>query len=126
MRLLGRNKQVVYYSNFVSAAMATSGNLYTGSRNKTYGEVKSVWAYVKTAIGSSATEPFGNIATKTRMMYYENGEADINDDSLLWVGINPTVVNSKPTIPHNYVVSGIARGINHTRVSIEKVTVSGS
>lgn len=126
MRLLGRNKQAVFYTNFVSAAMTTSSGLYTGGHTKTYGEVKKVLAYVKTATGNSTTEPFGSITTKTRLVYYENDAADINDNSLLWVGIDPTIVNGKPTVPHNYVVSGVAAGLNHTRVSIEKVTVSGS
>ena len=125
MRLLARNKQTVYYCNYASATMNGSQGVYTGSRTKTYGEVKSVRAYVKTATGNSTTEPFGSITSKTRTVYYENGAADINDNSLLWVGINPTIVNGKPTVPHNYVVSGVAEGLNHTRVSITKVTVSG-
>ena len=125
MRLLGRNKQTVYYCNFVSATMSGSEGIYTGSRNKTYGDIKTVKAYVKTATGNSTTEPFGSITSKTRTVYYENDAADINDNSLLWVGINPTIVNNKPTVPHNYVVSGVAVGLNQTRVSITKVTVSG-
>lgn len=126
MRLLDRNKQTIYYCNYVSASLNTSSGNYTGERKKTYGVVKSTRAYVKTATGSSATEPFGNISTKTRTIYYANGEADINDNSLLWVGIDPTIVNDAPTVPHNYTVSGVAVGLNHTRVSISKVTVSGN
>lgn len=121
MRLLSRNKQTVYYCNYISSAQTI-----TGSRVKSYGKVKSVRAYVKSALGNSATEPFGSITTKKRIMFYENGAADIDSNSLLWVGIDPTIVEDKPTVPHNYVVSGIAEGLNHTRVSISKVTVSGN
>lgn len=126
MRLLARNKQTIYYCNYVSATLTTVDGNYTGSRKKTYGAIKTTRAYVKTATGNSTTEPFGSISTKHRMLYYENGTADINDNSLLWVGIDPTIVDDTPTVPHNYTVSGVAVGLNHTRVSISKVTVSGS
>lgn len=138
MRLLARNKQTIYYRNYAGIAPITNTEgLETGEYEKTYGEVKTVKAYVKSAIGENAAEPFGDFTSKRRTIYLEYGKADdITEQTLLWVGIDPEVVTDEPvhdtdppvgepTIPHNFTIDGIARGINHIRIAIRQVDVSG-
>jgi len=130
MRLLDRNKQTVYYRNFQSAAeitMAGPGGetLYTGERDGAFTEIKSVEAYVKSSVGNSNTEPFGDFNSNRRTMYVDDDNCDIGELSELWVGIDPAAdEEGTPTVAHNFVVKGIADGINHRRIAIERVTVS--
>lgn len=129
MRLLRRNKQTVYYRNFISASPATVEDEYgnvleTGEKNKTYGEIKSVKAYVKSAIGENSAEPFGDFTSKRRTIYIEKNKADINEYSLLWIGIEPNPSESgEPQNPHNFTVDGISSGLDHDRILIRKVEV---
>lgn len=124
MRLLDRNKQTIYYRNFVSNAVATDDGLFTGEQVKTYTAMKSVKAYVKTSVGTSTMQPFGEQIGKSRTIYLENGVADINEYSQLWVGIDPCITNGEPTVAPNYEVSGIEVGLNHTKVSIKRADES--
>lgn len=124
MRLLDRNKQTVYYRNYVGMTPITNDGLETGEYTKSYGEVQTVNAYVKSAIGNNAAEPFGDFTSKQRVIYYENGAADINEYSQVWVGIDPQLQNGQPTVVYNFDVAGVAVGLNHTRVSIKRVEKS--
>ncbi len=97
MRLLERNKQTVYWRNLTGTTAITAtdedGNtLETGEYKKTYGEVKSARVYVKSAIGMNNAEPFGDFTAKQRTIYAEIGATDIDEYSILWVGIDPQVV----------------------------------
>lgn len=140
MRLLDRNKQTVYWRNLTgTTAITTSdggGNtLETGEYTKTYGTVKSARLYVKSAIGMNTAEPYGDFTSKQRTIYALPQEVDIDEYSILWVGIDPQVIpplNSlgnanlnagEPTIPHNFTVDGISRGLNHLRIAIRQVEV---
>lgn len=127
MRLLKRNRQTIYYRNFISQTNTTTTDEYgnvleTGEKTKTYGEVKSVKAYVKSAIGMNEAEPFGDFTSKKRTIYLES--TDINEYSLLWVGIDPLVEGGEPTVPHNFTVDGISNGLNHVRIAIRMVEVN--
>lgn len=128
MRLLERNKQTVYWRNLsgVSAMTTTDefGNiLETGEWNKTYGEVKSARLYVKSAIGQNTAEPYGDFTSKQRTIYALPQEADIDEYSILWIGIDPTLVDGEPTVPHNFTVDGVSHGLNHNRIAVRQVDV---
>ena len=124
MRLLDRNKQTIYYRNYLGMTPIVESGLETGEYAKSYGEVKSIKAYVKSAIGSNATEPFGELISKQRTVYVESEIADINEYSQVWVGIDPKVTEGEPTVPYNFDVLGVAVGLNHTRISIKRVEKS--
>lgn len=131
MRLLDRNKQTVYWRNFTGKSVITTvdeyGNtLETGEWEKTYGEVKSTRLYVKSAIGMNNAEPYGDFTTKQRTIYALPQETDINEYSLIWVGVDPQVdeESGEPTVPHNFTVDGISHGLNHIRIVIRKVEVN--
>ena len=125
MRLLDRNKQTIYYRNYteMTPIKVTGTDIETGEYTKSYGALKSVDAYVKSALGNNAAEPFGDFTDKSRTIYLK--DTDINEYSLLWVGIDPTPdINGVPTVPHNFTVSGVAHGLNHVRILIRKVEVN--
>ena len=129
MRLLDRNKQLVYWRNLTGTTAITASDEYgntleTGEYTKTYGQVKSARLYVKSAIGMNNAEPYGDFTTKQRTIYAEPDATDINEYSLLWVGIDPVVVEGEPTVPHNFTVDGVSVGLNHNRIAIRRVEVN--
>jgi hypothetical protein len=130
MRLLDRNKQTVYWRNFTGKSVITTQDEYgntleTGEWEKTYGEVKSTRLYVKSAIGMNSAEPYGDFTSKQRTIYALPQDTDINEYSILWVGINPQVdENGEPTVPHNFTVDGVSHGLNHIRIAIRQVEVN--
>ena len=130
MRLLERNKQTVYWRNLTGETAITTQDEYgntleTGEYQKTYGTVKSARFYVKSAIGENAAEPFGDFTAKRRTIYALPQDTDINEFSLLWVGIDPQSdeQTGEPTVPHNFTVDGISYGLNHIRIAIRQVEV---
>lgn len=124
MKLLDRNRQTIYYRNYLGKTDIMDGDLYTGESAESFTEVKVLLAYVKTATGNSATEPFGELLNKNRIIYFANGAADMNEYSQVWVGLDPTLVNGEPTVAHNYDVVGVSVGLDHTRVNIRLVDKS--
>lgn len=124
MKLLDRNRQTIYYRNYLGKTDIMDGNLYTGESAESFTEMKVLLAYVKTATGNSATEPFGELLNKNRIIYFANGAADMNEYSQVWVGLDPTLVKGEPTVAHNYDVVGVSVGLDHTRVSIRLVDKS--
>ena len=121
MKLLDRNRQKIFYRNYLGKTDIVEDGLFTGESVKNYSEIKELFAYVKTAPGSSTTEPFGELPSKTRTIYFANGAADMNEYSEVWVGVDPQLQNGEPTIAHNFDVIGVAVGLDHTRVSIRRV-----
>ena len=126
MQLLKRNRQTIYYQNYSSMTpiKVTGTNIETGEYTKAYGALQTVKAYVKAAIGATTSEPFGDYTDKDRVIYL--ADTDMTEQTILWVGIDPAVdKQGAPTVPHNYIVTGISRGLNHCRISIRKVDVDG-
>lgn len=130
MRLLDRNKQTVYWRNLTGSTAITTtdefGNiLETGEWVKTYGEVKSARLYVKSAIGMNTADPYGDFTSKQRTIYALPQETDIDEFSILWIGIDPLLDEGEPTVPHNFTVNGVSHGINHIRIAVRQVDVDG-
>lgn len=125
MRLLDRNKQTVYYRTYSADSYLADGNLITGEHSASYGSLKSVRCYVKSAMGENSAEPFGDLTSKKRVAFIERIPDGFDEFAILWVGINPSPdTNGEPTVPHNFTVSGIAKGLNHNRITISQVEVS--
>lgn len=138
MKLLARNKQTIYYRNYsgMTAITEDDNETLTGEYEKSYGAVKTIRAYVKSAVGDNAAEPFGDFTSKRRTVYIEHGVADdVTEQTIFWIGINPQVIPptdaqgnanqhaGEPTVPHNFTVDGIAYGLNHIRIAVRQVEV---
>lgn len=130
MHLCQRNKQKVYYQNYVSLTPITEEDEYgnvleTGEFQKTYTAVSSFKAYVKSAIGENEAEPFGDFTSKRRTIYVQKNTVDLNEHSLLWIGIDPLADgDGNPTVPHNFTVDGISTGLGHDRILVRMVDVN--
>ncbi len=118
MRCLERNKQTVYYKEFLSVTDgADSDGNYTGDKINSYGTMKSVKLRVSPDRGDTAFEPFGTSIDYDRVMQGGDLSVGIAEDTILWIGV-PT------TGEHNYIVKRRADDINFVQWAIKRVDVS--
>lgn len=124
MRLLDRNKQTVYYALLTAETEAVDdyGN-YTGERNKTYSTPVKTRMYVSAARGSVADEVFGVDTPYTKVLITDDMACPISETSCLWIGVEPVV--GEITNPHNYIVTQVAKSLNHITYAVKEVDVNG-
>jgi len=123
MRCLKRNEQKIYYANYTSdtAYVDEYGN-ETGDRNIVYGVPTSLWLNVSPASGKSDVEVFGVSSDYTHTMVTCDTSCPIKDGAKIWYGIE--ALSGSIVTPNNYVVNGIAKGINSISYSIKEVSKS--
>lgn len=124
MRLLDRNKQAVYYALLTAETESVDdyGN-YTGERNKTYSTPVKTRMYVSAARGSVADEVFGVDTPYTKVLITDDMACPISETSCLWIGIEPVV--GQTANPHNYIVTQVAKSLNHITYAVKEVDVNG-
>lgn len=119
MRCLRRNKEKIYYANFVE-----SEELIDEWGNKT-GEYRvertlpiPLNTHVSPSVGESDVRGFGTNVDYDRVVVCDDPNLDIQESSVLWIGVDPT------TEKHNYIVKKVAPSMNFTTLAIKKVEVS--
>lgn len=135
MRILERNKKDLWYANRVSSAHIIDANgLVTSEKEQTYGEPVKV--RMSMAISSGANnlgsqgiaelEPWGIVTGYTARAVTEDLNCPMDEESLVWYGIEPTmVVNGETvTVPNNYTVVRKAKSLNHLIYYLKEVDVS--
>lgn len=147
MRLLERNKKVIWYATRASSSpvMDTNG-LRTGEREQTYNT--PVKARMSMAISSGANnlgsqgiaslEPYGLVTGYTARAVTEDMNCPMDEQSRIWYGIEPTHTETRNSVvdgqtvsedvevpnPHNYKVVRKARSLNHLIYYLKEVDVS--
>ena len=124
MRLLDRNKQAVYYAVLTGFTDATDalGNL-TGEKVKTYSTPVKTRMYVSAARGSASDEVFGVDTPYTKVLITDDMSCPITETSRLWVGIEPVVGQTENE--HNYIVTQVAKSLNHISYAVKEVDING-
>lgn len=125
MRQLNRNKQAVYYANYVSKSLATDeqGNT-TNEWAITYSKpIKAMWnvSFVQTSMD---IEIFGIDAKTTLRIVAQKSEFALDEASILWYGKEPETPYDAISPKHNYVVAGIRPSLNEVVFYAKKVDVS--
>ena len=138
MRILGRNKEPIWYANPTGVSYATDANgLKTGEKTITYGT--AVQTKMSMAISSGANnlgsqgmavvEPFGLVTGYTHRAVTEDLNCAMGEESRVWYGIEPTrpvTVNGTETtesVPNNFVVVRKAKSKNHLIYYLKEVDV---
>ncbi len=118
MRSLNRNKRLIYYAlrNGETTNRDEYGN-ETGESTPTYGERIALRSNISAASGDAATEAFGSFTAYNRTMYVADNTCPIEEDSIIWFGIEPTK-------PHNYIVVRKADSKNGILYALQEVTVT--
>ena len=118
MRSLNRNKRKIYYALRTGDVVNVDeyGN-ETGERTPTYGEKEALNCNVSAATGQEAVEAFGSFTGYSRTMYVADNRCPIEEDSVIWFGVEPTE-------PHNYIVVRKADSKNGVLYALQEVTVT--
>ena len=118
MRSLNRNKRKIYYALRTGdmANVDEYGN-ETGESTPTYGERRALMCNVSAATGQDAVLAFGSFTGYSRTMCVAGNGCPIEEDSILWFGIEPDQ-------PHNYIVVRKADSKNGVLYALQEVTVT--
>ena len=125
MRELERNKQNIYYALMNSVVEATDSSGYkTGELVKNYSAPTPFRINVSPARGNADREGFGIDCVYSKTMSTADKNCPIEEDTLLWIGIEPST-STVSYIPHNYYVVRKAESLNDIVYAIREVTLSG-
>ena len=118
MRSLNRNKRPLYYALKVDETtnLDEYGN-ETGEVTPIYGDAVALDANISAATGEDAVQAFGSFTGYSRTMYVADNACPIEEDSIVWFGIEPTE-------PHNYIVVRKADSKNGILFALREVTVA--
>lgn len=119
MRALDRNKQTIYYANYVSKTDSVDANgFHTGESSITYTTPTSVRVSVSAARGQASVDMFGTEINYTKTIVADH-DLGLDENSILWVETTP-----ENDTPHDYTVVQVAKSINSVVYAIKKVDVS--
>lgn len=118
MRNLNRNKRLIYYAlrTGEKADVDEYGN-ETGESTPTYGEKQALMCNVSAATGTEAVQAFGSFTGYNRTMVIADNSCPIEEDSIVWFGI-------EPTDRYNYIVVRKADSKNGILYALQEVTIS--
>ena len=117
MRSLNRNKRQIYYALKIDEIDNKDeyGN-ETGESTPVYGTAVALKANVSAATGEEAVQAFGSFTGYSRTMFVADTTCLIDEDSIIWFGIEPFK-------PHNYIVVRRADSKNGIMFALQEVTV---
>lgn len=124
MRTANKNKQELYYALFLEKrAVLDADGRKTGQHEVVYDEPVQAFMNISASRGTSDVEQFGIATDYSKTLVTDDLECPIVEGSILWIGVAPDMQN---TIPHNYVVTKVAKSINCISYAIKEVDVSAS
>lgn len=139
MRLLKRNMQTLYFSNYLGKAPAykrrENGNvdyieingesipLETGDYEDTYSLPQKFSGNISASKGSSEESVFGVALDYSKTLVTYDKDLDINETSRIWYETTPTYVDEYDfdIDTADYTVVGIARSLNYTVYALKQI-----
>lgn len=115
MRSVQRNKQAIWYALRLDSTEVVDeyGNA-TGEFVEQYSVPMKLKINIGVPKGQINLERFGLNDDYSRVLATTNMNCPIAEDTILWVGI-------EPTLPHNYVVKKIMPAINQLLIGLQEV-----
>ena len=132
MRGLKRNESTFWYAKYTGVSTDVVDGIHTGEFVPQYTAPVAVKANVSYAGSASAlstqgfvdANEFGESWNYDRYIVIADPGVDIDETSIVWIDVNPTIVDGAATKPHDYIVKRVGRSINSTRVVVRRVVVS--
>lgn len=118
MRSLNRNKRPIYYA--LKVAETANKDEYgneTGEITPVYSDAVALEVNISAATGEDAVQAFGSFTGYSRTMCVAANACPIEEDSIVWFGIEPSA-------PHNYIVVRKADSKNGILYALREVTVA--
>ena len=118
MKIQKRNTTTVYYALHTGVTESRNADgMLTGEKVASYSTPTAIRMNVSAARGTTELEMFGVNTNYTKTLMTDDMSCPISEDSILWLGV-PT------TAQHNYVVTQIAKSLNHIVYAVREVKVS--
>lgn len=142
MRTLERNKQMIYYALYENSEplLDEYGN-ETGQYVDTYSDPTPFRINVSAARGESSIKQFGEIENYDKTLITDDLNCPIRETSLIWIGEINTLWSKLEsqrweslegkswkeisTLPHNYIVTKVAKSLNSIQFAVRRVNVGG-
>ncbi len=121
MRDCLRNLETVYYALLTGTTDVTDSAGYrSGEKAKTYDTPVAIKANVSPANGYASSAVFGKDLEYSRTVLTCDTSCPIDEYAVLWIGIEPTDDNDDD-VPYNYVVTGVAKGMDNIVYAVREV-----
>lgn len=122
MRILERDKQTIYYQNYLGKTEKTKvvggETIRLGEYEETYDDVKSADVYVsipkstrQSGYGQATLEPIGNVSHYRRTIVSET-DLGITENSLVWID---------STEQADYRVESVGKSYHHTVYTVKQL-----
>lgn len=124
MRCLKRNQRFFWYALYNGETELTdSDGLYTGEIGPGYETPVQMKANISASKGTADTELFGEDLQYSRTIATDDMNCPITEESAVWIEREP-VDGEGNAVPHNYVVKGVAKSLNHIVYAVAKAEQS--
>ena len=126
MRGMSTNKQTFWYALYERSEpiLDADGN-EVGERSIYSNPVKEK-GNISAARGSTENDLFGVNAVYTKTINPMPENFAMDESSILWIDVEPEIAaNGRTYTPHDYVVTLVAKSLNHKAYAINRVEVSG-
>lgn len=125
MRGMKRNKQTFWYALYERSEPILDEHGNEIGEQSIYGNPVEEHGNVSASRGSTENDLFGINAVYTKTINPMQSECPIDENSILWIDSYPTIESDGSTkTAHDYVVSQVARSLNHKAYAIRRVDVS--
>lgn len=126
MRRVNKNCSVFWYANFERNEMITDDvtGYHTGEKTAVYSKPVKGFENISPAKGESQIEQFGSYEDYSKVILTYDINYPMDENSILWVDKDPMLDTSgNATVPHDYIVTHVAKSLNTKAYAINKVKV---
>ena len=127
MRRLKKNCSVFWYANFArNESIVDSETGYkSGEKKPVYSNPVKGFENISPSRGESQIEQFGSYEDYSKVIVTYDIDYPMDENSILWVDTDPEIDSEgKATVPHDYIVTHVAKSLNVKAYAINKVKVS--
>lgn len=125
MRMLRKNKRVIYYALLVSKTEVIDdyGN-HTGAFYPVYSDPVELQINVSAARGNLELDEFGINTQYNKTIVTDDLNCPIDEESILWIDRVPDSNGESGAVKHNYAVVSVAKSLNQITYALKEESVS--
>lgn len=125
MRGMSKNKQTFWYALYERSEPILDEYGNEVGEHSVYGKPIKEKGNISAARGSTENDLFGINAVYTKTINPMPDDFPMDESSILWIDYAPVIEKDKTTkTAHDYVVSQVAKSLNHKAYAISRVDVT--